>query len=624
MPVASGFVMVYPLALLCIWRIYMFIKLYNLRVLFLLASTFLLCQCTKAVNPSEQPVVVVKKKLVSPYKLPTASYLAMAGNQEGNQKQITLLLAAGRLISEGQWRQGSAILTQTTNLTAAQINEKNLLLAKIDVMRDRPKEALAKLVKINEAEQLSIYQQIQLHELLAQSYRATEENAKSVCERIILETLITDDGSQIRNTKTLWLTLLTLPDRELNSMAEMVKNKQDLQGWTELVYISRKYRDDSKSLLAALEQWKVHFSTHPANQILPNPLDSIVSKMLTQPKKIALLLPLSGSVSGPGNAIRDGFMAAFKANKGQAEVKAYDTNKEDVATIYQRAITEGADYVVGPLLKNQVAVVAAMNHPIPTLLLNDSDVSVQENSYSFGLSPTNEAIQVAIKARNKGYTRALIIAPKNDWGNEVTKAFANQWQKNNGKVVDSFLYGPKEDMNKRMSDFLHITDSQTREKQIKQLLGQNIQSTISRRQDFDMVFLLAYPSKARQIMPLLKYYYAGDVPVYATSSVYGGSANALKDKDLDGVIFCDIPWVFAHQMGTKNWPEQFNSYNRLYALGMDSYAFANQLNQLILFPADGSKKSNGILYLKKSQQVARVLEWGQFKQGLAHSLGEVV
>jgi outer membrane PBP1 activator LpoA protein len=74
-------------------------------------------------------------------------------------------------------------------------------------------------------------------------------------------------------------------------------------------------------------------------------------------------------------------------------------------------------------------------------------------------------------------------------------------------------------------------------------------------------------------------------------------------------------------MGTKNWPEQFNSYNRLYALGMDSYALANQLNQLILFSADGSRKAQGTLYLKSSQHVARILEWGQFKEGLAHSLG---
>lgn len=46
-------------------------------------------------------------------------------------------------------------------------------------------------------------------------------------------------------------------------------------------------------------------------------------------------------------------------------------------------------------------------------------------------------------------------------------------------------------------------------------------------------------------MPLLNYYYAGDVPVYATASVYGGSANPLKDKDLDGIIFATFPG-FSH------------------------------------------------------------------------------
>ncbi len=603
----------------------MFIKLYKIRVLFLLASTFILCQCTKAVNPPEPVVVVNKKKPVSPYTLPTASYLAMAGKQEGNQKQNLLLLAAGRLISEGQWRQGSAILTQTNDLTPVQVNEKKLLLAKIDVMRDRPKMALTKLTSIHDLDGLSAYHQIQFHELLAQSYRVTGNSAESVSERIKLEPLLVDNESQMSNRRTLWLTLINLPEAELATMAEQAANQSELQGWLQLAIISKKYRNNSKSLLVALDQWQSHFSNHPANHILPNPLDSIANKMLAQPKQVALLLPLSGPLSGPGNAIREGFMAANKANKTGSitQVKMYDTNKGDVANIYQQAITEGADYVVGPLTKSQVASVAAINHPVPTLLLNDSDVNAQENSYSFGLSPANEAIQVAVRARSKGYTRALIIAPKNDWGTEVTKAFTHQWQDNGGQIVDTFSYGLNEDLNKRMRDFLHITESQAREKQLKQLLGQNLQSSTSRRQDFDMIFLLAYPSKARQIMPLLKYYYAGDVPVYATSSVYGGNANALKDKDLDGVIFCDIPWVFAHQMGSRNWPEQLNSYNRLYALGMDSYALATQLNQLILFPADGSRDdTTGTLYLKPSQQVARVLEWGQFRQGLAHSLGE--
>lgn len=594
-------------------------------MLLLLASILLLCQCTKTVNSTES-MVTVNKKLKNPYSLPTATYLAMAGSQDGYDKQNSLISAAGRLITEGQWKQGTAILAQTKELTAEQVSEKNLLLAKVDFMRDKPRDALAKLAKIEEPEKFSLYNQIQFHEQLAKSFRAIGSYSESVSERIKLESLIPDDEGQVSNRRALWLTLTSLPYAELNTMAIEAADNSEMQGWLKLAVISRQYKNNSKSLLAALDQWQMHFNDHPANHILPKPLDSITNKLLTQPKQVALLLPLSGALSGPGNAIREGFMAAYKANNGDesTKIKVYDTTKGEIIDTYQKAVSEGADYVVGPLTKVQVATIASIEHPVPTLLLNDTETSTQNNSYSLGLSPVSEAVQVAIKARSKGYRKALIIAPNNDWGNDVTKAFTNQWKEDGGLVVDTLQYAVKEDLNKSMRDFLQISNSQEREKKLKQILGFNFQSTTSRRQDFDMIFLLAYPSKARQIMPLLKYYYAGDVPVFATSTVYSGSADALKDKDLDGIIFCDMPWVFSHQMGTRNWPEQFNSYNRLYALGMDSYALATQLNQLILFPADGSNDSTGILYLKPTQQVARVLEWGQFKQGLVHSLGDTV
>lgn len=609
----------------------MFIKLYKIRVLTLLTSTLFLCQCTTAVNssvtetPKPSPVpVVVKKKTKNPYALSTSTYLIQAKNQEGSEKQKSLLLAAGRTISEGQWRQGAAILAQTADLTPALMDEKNILLAQIDVMRARPKVALSKLARITEQQKLPSYQQVQWHELLAQAYRATDKPMESITERIKLESLLSDEDSQKANRRKLWLTLTHLSPVALNTEAGLASPQSELQGWLQLALIARQHRDNSQALLTTLEQWQAHFQNHPANNILPQPLDSIANKMLAQPKKVALLLPLSGALQGPGTAVRDGFMAAYKQNNHDAtmQVNTYDTSMGDVASLYQAAITEGADYVIGPLTKPQVAAIAALPHPVPTLLLNDAEVKAQDNSYLFGLSPLNEAVQVAMKARSKGYSRALIIAPGNEWGNEVTKAFTRQWQKKGGHVVDTFLYAEKDDLNKKMKDFLHISQGQQREKRLKELLGYSIQPVISRRQDFDMIFLLAYPSKARQIMPLLNYYYAADVPVFATASVYGGSANALKDKDLDGIIFCDIPWVFSHQMGRRNWPEQFNSYNRLYALGKDSYALATQLNQLILFPADESISGDGILYLKPSQQVARVLEWGQFRQGLAHSLGE--
>jgi outer membrane PBP1 activator LpoA protein len=604
----------------------MLIKKVKVRVFIALVTIMFLCQCAKVVNSTEPTVEVQSKKLQAPYPLPVTTYLSMAMNQEGAEKQNSLISAAGRLIFEGQLHKGATILSQLSNLTDDQQNEKNLLLAKVDLIRDKPKEALVKLSKITNKDHLSPPNLIEYHEQLAKAFRTVGNYKESIDQRIQLEALIPDQEGQINNRRILWLTLANLPQADLDTMSSESASQTEFKGWVQLALISRKYRQNSKSLLAVLDQWQSRYSSHPGNQILPTPLDSITDKLVTTPKQIALILPLSGQLAGPGQAIKDGFMASYKANKGEelTKIKLYDSNKEKIEDLYQKAVAEGAEYVVGPLTKDHVNKIASINHPVPTLLLNETTTSEQNNSYSLSLSPIDEATQVAIRARAKGLKRALIIAPNNQWGDEIISAFSKQWKDQGGLIIDSFRYAGKDDLNKGIRNVLQIPDSEGREKKIKQLLGYNLQTNNTRRQDVDMIFMLAYPSKARQIMPLLKYYFAGSIPVYATSSVYSGNANALKDKDLDGLIFCDIPWVFSHQMAAKNWPEQFNSYNRLYALGMDSYSLATQMNQLILFPSDGSTYTSGILFLKPTQRVARVLEWGQFKEGMPHSLGDTV
>lgn len=597
----------------------MFLTTYKTQIVFLMMSTLLLCQCTTAVNSP----IPKKKGAKTSYSMPAKNYLSQAKTQEGNQQHQSLLKAASRLIYEGHLRQSAAILTQTQGLTAKQANQKRILLAKIELLKNRTKAARAQLEAIPEVEQLPINQRLQYHELLAKIYHSENNSTQTISERIILDSLLTNERQKKNNQSALWVLLTNMPQSKLNELAEETKTNPIMQGWLQLQVIARTYRTNPESLLNALNKWQAAFIKHPANDILPNPLNSITSKLLNHPKKIALLLPLSGVLSGPGKAIQQGFMDTYQASpvKESIKVTAYDTNKTEIKALHQKAIDNGADYIVGPLTKSDVAVIAAVDHPVPTLLLNDTNASSQDNFYLFGLSPANEATQVAIKARSNGHSRVLIISPNEAWGQEVIDAFTTQWKKQKGQVVDTLLYAHNDELNQKMSNFLHITDSLLRQKKLIQALGPHIQSWVSRRQDFDVIFILAYPSKARQIMPLLNYYYAGGIPVYATSSVYAGNANALKDKDLDGLIFCDIPWVFSHQMGVRNWPEQFNSYNRLYALGKDSYALATQLNQLLIFPADGSMKTSGTLYLKPSQQVTRILEWGQFKQGLVHSLG---
>ncbi len=576
-----------------------------------------LAQCTKI---SVEHPFKGQQPLASPYTMTSAAYLAMADNQLGHEKQALMVMAAGRLIYDGQWRQGAAILSQLGPLTDDLADQKSLLLAKVALIREQPNAAIGVLSNVHDVNRLPIYFQVQYHEMLASAYQATGHPVEAAEERIKLDGLLPDESSRSNNRRVLWLSLTTLSKPELDTLAAELSSDDALNGWVQLAAVARKQYVNSQDILQNIEHWRLQFPHHPANYLLPSSLDSISQRLFASPKQIALLLPTTGSLAGPGQAIKDGFIAAYEASdrRQDVQVRLYNANTNRIDLLYQQAVADGADYVVGPLSKPQVTEIAKLAHPIPTLLLNEVDIKPSAGAYQFGLSPTNEARQVAVKASKNGYSHALIIVPAGVWGDEILSAFTAQWHAGGGQIVETLHYSPQDDLTTSIQYLLRASASDDRKKRVKQ--PGNVEVKPMRRQDFDVIFLVAYPTKARQIMPLLRYYYAGNVPVYATSSVYSGTINTQKDRDLNNIIFCDMPWVFSHQMGNHHWPEQFNSYNRLYALGMDSYALSTQLNQLLLFPALGVNDKSGVLYLNQNQQISRILVFGQFRLGVAQLL----
>lgn len=590
----------------------------SLKMMTVFFALFMLTHCTTVTEKT----YTKNQENVSPYTMPSHAYLALAKNQQGQEKQSLLLMAAGSALDEHQWQQANAILAETSELSASQVDEKEILLAKMELAQEKPRAALNRLAKVKAKEQLPTFFQEQYHETLATTYEAVGNAADSIIERIKLDQLLNDEKAQLRNRRSLWLTLANVPHAEANTLAMEAKDGSVLQGWMSLALLSKNSQFSKESMVRQLEQWQQKYPVHPANQLLPSSLNELEPSLISKPKLIALLLPLSGPFSGPGAAVRDGFMAAYNTSSSGVgtSVRLYDTNAAPIDSLYQQAIRDGANYVVGPLMKSDAAKVAALDHPVPTLLLNDIDTENNKtNSYQFGLSPSNEARHVAVKARKSGLAHALIIAPNNAWGNDVQAAFTRQWQKEGGQVVETLAYDSTTNLDTSVREFLHVSEKVAEGKQIKKGFP-GADESVKRRQDFDMIFLLAYPSKARQIMPLLRYYFAGDVPIFATSAVYAGTTNTLRDKDLEGLVFCDMPWVFYAQLPSKNWPEQFNSYSRLYALGTDSYALTTQLNQLLIFPAMGINEKNGVLYLNKAQQIARIPAWGRFKGGVAQRI----
>lgn len=338
------------------------------------------------------------------------------------------------------------------------------------------------------------------------------------------------------------------------------------------------------------------------------------------PKQIALLLPLSGPMGGPGRAVRDGFMASYyqavQSGQADAKVQVYDTTQGDVERLYEKAILDGADCVVGPLEKEKVERVVRSPVPVTTLVLNypAASYSSSPNLYEFGLSPLDEAVQAAQYAYQSGHRSAMIIAPAGSWGSGVAQAFQTEWQKLGGHVVTRYFYSPNQDLTSYIRQMLQVNDSEEHEQRMGILLGRRLRAEEHRRQDADMIFMVALPPKARQINPLLKFYYAGDLPVYSISLVYSGIPAPLYDQDLNDIIFDDMPWVFS--------PEalKLSNFPRLYGLGMDAFTVVMQRNQWKYSPNSTIQGNTGVLHLNPGNRISRQLIWAEFEQGEARTL----
>jgi uncharacterized protein len=257
--------------------------------------------------------------------------------------------------------------------------------------------------------------------------------------------------------------------------------------------------------------------------------------------------------------------------------------------------------------------------------LNYSDINNRSTAhlYQFGLSPQDEANQVAAKALQDGHRNALLIVPAGNWGNAVATALQQRFQSDGGRIVTTVVYSQGQDLPQQIKNALQYNETR-----IKAKPGQGAwhHSKIegSRRQDIDVILMSATPTIARQVRPLLRFYYAGDIPIYATSQVYSGIPHPSADRDVDGIKFCDIPWVFdqsdvlsnVKQQIASRWPNSYQRNLRLYALGVDAYRLTNNLPRLAAQPGTTISGATGQLYLDDKQHVLRHLPWAQFRGGV--------
>jgi outer membrane PBP1 activator LpoA protein len=405
------------------------------------------------------------------------------------------------------------------------------------------------------------------------------------------------------NTLSIWEKLQSFSSARL---AAFSTNDPTKKAWIQLALINKRDGRNTVQLVHALQAWQNANPSHPANQLIPN--QNILSQLATEtlPQHLAILLPENGPYASSGQVVREGIMNSYYAQGGKQTIKFYNTASADISYVYQQALNDGADFVIGPLTKNDVQVLKNRgSFGTTTLALNYTSGYLPERFYEFGLMPEDEITQITNKAAQAGLSRALIIAPNNAWGTRITSSFQSQWQTRGGRIVDRLMYLPRTNFSVDLARFFRVSDDinqkLSREKNNKTFLEQQ------GRHDFDVIFLFAEPQNARIIVPLIRYYHTSNVAIYASSSVYSGQLNPAKDLDLNGVIICDIPW-------RKNAPQSGKDI-RLYAVGQDAYLLSQNLARLIQLPYFSIYGKTGALTLDSQHQVHRRIPCAPIQNG---------
>lgn len=425
--------------------------------------------------------------------------------------------------------------------------------------------------------------------ILAQ--QGQQENAFETADSI--DESVLSDSDRVR-----WALLYSELARALDNPRAVLRAAQVLEDGLSM-------QANQRETLAERQQWARQALEQPGRE--PITLPELEG---TEIRRIVVALPESGPLSSVANTIGSAMRSHNNLRNDGVELSFLDASQYSLDQLYSRAEQMNAQLIIGPLDKDQVTQLEQRNSvPLPTLALNygSGEYNQANHLLQYGLSAEDEARQAARRAYQDGHHQMSIMVPDNDWGRRVGEAFWNEYQRQGGEVTNAVRYNPSSSVSNAVQTALNVSGERAR-------LG-----------NIDALFLLALPEYARQVPPTMDYYYAPNLPIYATSHLYEGRRQTRLDQDLNDVMFMDIPWQIPDAaVGGEEALPYYDTYQRLreesdasmfrlMAMGVDAYEIAIHLSDLSSL--DGMNGSTGTLHLSSDGRIHRELPWARFQNG---------
>ena len=531
-------------------------------------------------------------------------------------------------------RKTAVLIDRSSLIDSPLIVRYDIVQARIAELDQQPEQVINALNNVALSE-LAADKQKEILQMRIAAFETLDSPVETARSRALIDPVLESDLEKEENRRAIWATIDQLDE---NALRQLQSDPEDpLTGWVALATIAKDSLFDATTFKEKIGQWRLSYPDHPAETPVLSELLEKSEMLGKKVSSIGLLLPQQGRFAQAGAAIRDGFLSAWYGENTQPDqpmVHVYDANAENILETYQHAVEDGVDLIVGPLEKEALKTLLTLPElPVKTLALNqlsDEELSLakthieSDRLYQFGLSPEQEAEQVAEKAWAEGYSHALAITPEGRWGERLFNAFKEKYEELGGVILEHQQFSTTTtDYSTPVIQLLNIDGSKRRFDKLTKVLNRKIKFEPRPRKDMDFIFMAASPVQARQIRPQLLFHRVSGIPVLTTSHAYGLPPRGEPDLDLEGVIIGDMPWLIKNQAidpetplsMQQNWPDDNAAFLRLFAFGMDAYKIIPQLGRLRLQVGGTFEGETGQLSMNENGQIQRNLAWAKFIQG---------
>ena len=474
------------------------------------------------------------------------------------------------------------------------------------VKQDKIDEARALALEIK-AETLPLAQQPDFLRLRA-SLLKDSHKAEYINTLVALDTL----NNTPEHNSQIWQQLMSLTSTDKAAL-----NKQDrqIQAWLDLLSLTQ--RAPQQELQQALQNWQSANPDRLAAQQLPFTLNL---DSLGKISKVAIVLPLSGTYSAQGLAVRDGIIYAQESDT-QRELFFFDSAQLDMESFKAQLALLEIDFIIGPLLKDKVEAFIQADINQPMLLLNAPETGLEEQRFVLSLTPENEAEQAGRWLANMEQA-PIILSANGKVYQRMAQAFIDQWPQAEQPKVN--LFNDTAELGKKIRALMGTAESRKRINQLKWGHKYTVLSDERSRKDVSRLYFLGSPTDTRLLKPFVDVNtspFAKQIKVYASSRSHSLGKEASDAKDLDQLRFTELPWLLPGDY-SKNlaylktlFPNRNSANWRLTALGYDAHELLSQLNLMSQLPSRQYQGATGKLHLNADGKFSRIMPWAQFRQG---------